>query len=42
MLCYFCVTDTRIADIAVEWLAFLLHILKVSRSGLGPETGYLV
>jgi hypothetical protein len=27
-------------NVAVEWIAFLFRIRKVSRSNFGPETGY--
>jgi hypothetical protein len=29
-----------VPNIVVEWLAFLLLILEVPGSNLGPETGY--
>jgi hypothetical protein len=29
-----------VAENAVKWLAFLLHIWEISGSNLGPETRY--
>jgi hypothetical protein len=34
------VTTLMITNVAVEWLALLLHIQEVLGSNLSPETGY--
>jgi hypothetical protein len=34
------VSHIHISNVVVKWLILLLHILEVSGSNIGPETGY--